>query len=142
MSFFSKCRTLLSFWNRVTSLNIVLQAEFSTAGGEATFARFFQLDEAMDEFSSRRNSVSSIAAFNGGGIGAGIEDGIRVREAMETHAVLLLRVSSSSESRRSRIPHFNYNSWYSVVHLFINDVQNEECCFTTELVVSLPIQLL
>ena len=66
------------------------QAEFSTAGGEATFARFFQLDEAMDEFSSRRNSVNSAAAaFNGGAV----EDGIRVREAMETHAGLLLRVS-------------------------------------------------
>ena len=37
-----------------------------TAGGEATFARFFRLDEAMDEFSSRRNSVNSAVLHNGG----------------------------------------------------------------------------
>ena len=70
------------------------QAEFSTSGGEATFVRFFQLDEALDEYSSRRNSVCS-AAFSSGG--AAVEDGLRVREAMETHAVLLLRVRECTE---------------------------------------------
>ena len=65
------------------------QAEFSTSGGEATFVRFFQLDEALDEYSSRRNSVCSAAFGNGGAV----EDGVRVREAMETHAVLLLKAS-------------------------------------------------
>ena len=69
----------------------LFQAEFSTAGGEATFARFFRLDEAMDEFSSRRNSVNS-AVFHNGGVEAAAKEGARIREAMETHAVLLFRV--------------------------------------------------
>ena len=55
--------------------------------------RFFQLDEALDEYSSRRNSVCSAAFSNGGAV----EDGMRVREAMETHAVLILRVSECTE---------------------------------------------
>ena len=50
------------------------------------------MDEAMDEFSSRRNSVNS-AAFNVGCVG--VQEGMRVREAIETHAALLLRVSES-----------------------------------------------